>query len=281
MTSVSIVIPCYNGGDMVNQAVASALAQSHSDIEVLVVDDGSSDPITLETLKKIEGVGGARVIRQANQGLCAARNRGIEESTGDYILPLDHDDEIYPVYAAKAADVLDSRSEVGIVYGRAERFGTASGEWHLTEFSIGRMLATNLIYASAMFRRADWAAVGGYSSYMRLGYEDYDLWLKILGLDREVVFLDEIVFRYRSTEGSMISSMSEKDQIEAYALAFAHNTSLYERHADEFSAYLLAQRGLLLHFKGRYGRIEDAISRLGATRRSWRRALARRRQTSA
>ncbi|RYC05834.1 glycosyltransferase family 2 protein [Nocardioides zhouii] len=276
MTKVSIVIPCYNGGGLVQEAVTSALAQTHPAVEVLVVDDGSTDSTTLETLKHIEKAGQARVIRQENQGLCAARNRGIEESAGAYILPLDHDDEIYPDYAAKAVDVLDSRAEVGIVYGRAERFGATTGDWYLPDFSMGRMLATNLIYATAMFRRADWETVGGYSTYMQHGYEDYDLWLKILGLDRQVVRLDEVVFRYRSTEGSMISSMSYERQIESFAQAFAHNSSLYQRHANEFSEHLLAQRNLLHHFKGRYGRIENAISRLGAVRRSVRRRLAQR-----
>lgn len=267
MTKVSIIIPCYNGGDMVQTAVASALSQSHPQTEVVVVDDGSTDLETLRALDRTEIVGGARVIRQSNIGLSGARNRGIEESTGDFILPLDHDDEIHADYAAKAARVLDAQPDVAIVYARAERFGATTGEWDLPEFSMTAMLARNVIHACAMFRRSDWRAVGGYSQELRRGYEDYDFWLKLLGLGRDVVRIDEILFRYRDTGRSMASAMTHQDRVEAFAHIFAMNSSLYVQHADAFAEVLVGQQqqwDMLAHFKRRYGRVEDAISRIGA-----------------
>ena len=226
MTKVSIVIPCFNGGGLVREAVASALAQTHADVEVVVVDDGSTDPVTLAALEGVDA-GPARVIRQENRGLSGARNRGIEEATGDYILPLDHDDEIYPTYVAQAAAVLDEQPGVGIVYARAERFGASSGEWVLPDFTVGRMLTGNLIHASAAFRREDWRTVGGYSSALRRGYEDHDFWLKLLSLGRDVVRLDEILFRYRDTEDSLVKAMTRQDRVDAFAHSFATNSELY------------------------------------------------------
>lgn len=274
MTRVSIVIPCFNGADMVHDAVKSALAQTHDEVEVIVVDDGSTDPVTLSALARISAAGGVAVVRQENRGLSGARNSGIAAATGDYILPLDHDDELYPSYASKAAAVLDARGEVGIVYARAERFGATNGEWLLADFDMGQMLLGNQIFASAMFRRVDWQTVGGYSTELRNGYEDYDLWLSILGLEREVVRLDEILFRYRDTEASMLKSVDHQVHVDAFAYTFSKNASLYARHADKFAAAVIwetEQWGMLAHFKGRYGRLEDAISRLGAMRRRLRR----------
>lgn len=260
---------------MVLDAVASALAQTHPDTEVVVVDDGSTDSVTLAAISTVESAGQARVIRQANQGLSAARNHGIEDAVGDYILPLDHDDELYADYAAKAAAVLDADESVGIVYARVERFGATAGEWHLAEFSMRNMLAGNVIHASAMFRRTDWRTVGGYSHELRRGYEDYDFWLKILGLGREVVRLDEILFRYRLTDGSMANVMSHEDRVHAFAHTFATNAALFVQHADAFAEVVVGQRDqkweMLDHFKRRYGRVEDAISLLGALRQPVRR----------
>ena len=270
MTKVSVVIPSFNGRDMVRDTVAFALSHGHPEVEVVVVDDGSTDPVTMVALEQIKAEGRAKVIAQENRGPSGARNRGIDEAAGDYILPLDHDDEIHPDYAAKAAAVLDARPEVGIVYARVERFGASTGEWSHGDFAIGRMLMGNVIHASAMFRRADWIAVGGYSEEMRRGWEDHDFWLNILGVGREVVHLDEVLFRYRDTEGSFAKAMALDDQIDALAHNFATNSELYVRHTDEFVRELLGQRYMLAHFKRRYGRAEDALSRAGALRRRFR-----------
>ncbi|MBL0749125.1 glycosyltransferase family A protein [Nocardioides baculatus] len=269
MTSVSIVIPCYNGGDMVLAAVASALGQTHDETQVVVVDDGSSDEATLRALDELRDDGRALVLSQPNGGPSAARNLGIEMASGEYILPLDHDDEIHADYVARAASVLDSEPATGIVYARAERFGASEGEWDLPEFSLKAMFARNVIHACSMYRRTDWSLVGGYSTELRSGDEDYDFWLKILALGRGVVRLDEILFRYRDVGSSRAHVMTHADRVEALARIFAANSDLYVEHADAMAEMLIEhqrQWDMLAHFKKRYGRIEDAISRAGGFR---------------
>lgn len=270
MTKVSIVIPCFNGGDMVREAVDSALAQTHPDLEVVVVDDGSSDPVTLAALAEVAQLPGVKLVRQTNQGLPMALNRGVVETTGAYLLVLAHDDQFLPPYATLAAAVLDTRPEVGIVYCRAERFGASSGEWPLPDFDIGGMLFGNMIFASAMYRRADFDLVDGYSHARRRGFEDHEFWLRILALGREVERLDEILFRYRDTDGSLSNTMVPRDRVDAFAQIFAHNSELYVDHAQEFAAVVMGHWELLSHYKRRYGRVENAISRLGAIRRRLR-----------
>ena len=271
MTRVSIVIPCFNGGDMVRDAIASAIGQTHEDVEIIVVNDGSTDAATLAALERADRFDGLRVINQENRGLPLALNRGIHESSGAYVIPLAHDDEFYPTYVAKAAALLDDRSEVGIVYCRAERFGASVGEWELLDFDMGRMLVDNLIFACAMYRRQDWEAVGGYSKSMSRGFEDHDFWLKLLTLGREVERIDEVLFRYRDTYGSLSNTMVTSDRIAAFSAIFSANADLYVRHAREFAEVMIGQQEMLRHFKQRYGRIEDQIARLGELRRKLQR----------
>ena len=89
MTLVSIIIPCFNSGTTIEKAIASAKAQSWSSLEIIVVNDGSTDANTVSILDRIEGV---KIINQKNSGLPSARNTGFKHANGEYVLPLDADD---------------------------------------------------------------------------------------------------------------------------------------------------------------------------------------------
>ena len=91
MNFVSVVIPCYNSGVFIEKAINSVKKQTYNNIEIIVVNDGSTDPYTLNYLKKIKNI---TLINQKNKGLSNARNVGIKKAKGQYILPLDADDWI-------------------------------------------------------------------------------------------------------------------------------------------------------------------------------------------
>ena len=101
MKLVSVIIPLYNARRYVAQAIESALNQTYSNVEVIVVDDGSTDD-PLEVISKYP----VRVIRQDNQGVSAARNTGIREATGEFIVTLDADDAISPEYIVRAMSLM-------------------------------------------------------------------------------------------------------------------------------------------------------------------------------
>lgn len=177
MTRVSVVIPVYNAHEWVDEAAHSVLNQDHPDLEVIIVDDGSTDPKTIALMENPPWHG-VKVIRQDNAGSAAARNAGITAATGDYILPVDADDYIAPTYVSKAAQILDSEPTIGIVYAQAEFMGDATGPWQLPPYSLKLILTEGIIFATALFRKQDWFTVGGYDEtlYFR---EDHDFWLKI------------------------------------------------------------------------------------------------------
>lgn len=233
MKTVSIVIPCFNAGEYLVDAVNSALAQSWPDVEVLVVDDGSDDPATLRLLAEASWPR-TRVLRRKNAGPAAARNLAIAHATGDYILPLDADDVLAPTYVEKAVAVLDARPDVGVVYCKAMKFGAEHGPWELPAYALSELVIGNVIFVSALFRRSDWELVGGFDEELRYGIEDYDFWVKLVHRGREVVQLDEYLFNYRVREGSR-TALFERDDgrvVAAYAHIFRNNRDFYAEHAE-------------------------------------------------
>lgn len=203
---VSVIIPCYNHGHYLHESIGSVKRSTLVDIEVIVVDDGSTDAATL-AVYDTDVVEGCTLIRKSNAGLSAARNTGIAASRGRYILPLDADDRISPTYLEEAVQVLAQRPEVKVVYCKAEYFDGRAGTWDLPDFDMQTMLTQNLIFCSAMFRRADFDRTIGYNPNMLYGFEDWDFWLSMLESGGEVYRLPGVHFFYRMKAGSMVRSL--------------------------------------------------------------------------
>jgi len=206
---VSIIVPCYNQGLYLAEALESVEAQTYSNWECVIVDDGSTDKSKEVALSFCNKDRRFIYIYQENQGLSASRNNAIRNSHGEYILPLDADDKIHEDYIAQAVDVLEKRKDVKIVYCRAERFGLESGEWKLPQYSFGQMLICNSIFCTAMFRRIDYDQTTGYNPNMRGGLEDWNFWLSLLETGGEVYKIPHIFFYYRIKEKSMSKDMKE------------------------------------------------------------------------
>lgn len=208
---VSIIIPCHNDGTLLLEALASARAQTLTNCEIVIADDHSSDINTLNILKKLheEGVNIVKV-PDGHTGLPAARNCAVAHSRGKYILPLDADDLLAEDYARLASEELERQPDTAVCYAQAELFGLRSGLWRLESYSYPRLLCENMIFCSAMYRRSDFEKVGGYDERLRLGYEDWAFWIKLLEGGRRVVQLDSVLFYYRIREASLSASMRKR-----------------------------------------------------------------------
>jgi glycosyltransferase involved in cell wall biosynthesis len=198
---VSIVIPCYNMASYINQAVDSALAQTYFNIEVIVVNDGSTDA-SLFILQQY----GSRIVlvNQKNQGLGTARNRGIAESKGRFILPLDADDWISPDYLAKTVPLM-ADPQVGVVATDMQYFGLRQDLIKTLGFTLAIEMRSNQIPACSLIRSTAYAQTPGYVQE-RITYEDWNLWIDILKLGWKVAYVPEPLFHYRIREASMIST---------------------------------------------------------------------------
>ncbi|HBB02011.1 MAG: hypothetical protein A2W86_12965 [Bacteroidetes bacterium GWD2_45_23] len=193
---VSIIVPAYNAEKFIDETVRSALATRYDPIEIVIVNDGSSDA-TLDILEEIaEEHDIVRVYTQANAGASAARNHAISKAKGSYILPLDADNRISPDYVGEAVKVLQARPEVKLVSCEAWFFGDKNGRWRSPEFSINQLCRHNLVDNCAMYRKEDWQQVGGYCHKI-LGREDWDFWLSLFENGGEFVRLPIVGLYYR------------------------------------------------------------------------------------
>jgi glycosyltransferase involved in cell wall biosynthesis len=206
---VSIIVPCYNQAQYLNEALQSVLEQTYANWECIVVNDGSLDEteeIANEWVAK-----DTRFIyfKKENGGLSSARNFGISSSKGDFILPLDADDKIADNYVDLAIHSFAEDSSLKVVYCKAEIFGDVSGIWQLQPFSLLNLCTNNMIFCTAMFKKQDWVMVGGYDVKMLYGWEDWEFWIAILKNGGEVKCLDEVGFYYRVKSNSMVKALDD------------------------------------------------------------------------
>lgn len=232
---VSIIIPCFNYGHFIGDAIASIKKCDSSLYELIIVNDGSTDAHTQKVLRNLEK-SGYHIINQENKGVAAARNAGIAVARGKYILPLDADDEIYPLYLESAIGLMEKNSEIGVVYGRAQLFGAEQGEWKLPKFNIETLLIFNYIYVSAIYHRDIWLEVGGYDTDSRIdGWEDWDFWVSVAEKGWKFVQMDELVFRYRIHESSKMYPHRIKEEVPA-----AIQKHIMCRHAEFYRTHFVA-----------------------------------------
>lgn len=241
MPLVSVVIPCYNQGQFIEDAVASVAIQSFDDLEIIIVNDGSSDSFTNELLAGYDR-DRVRVIATDNRGLAAARNTGIGAAAGRYILPLDADDTINQGYVEKAVSILEENPEIGIVYCQATLFGAVETDWELPDYSLQRMLIDNIIFCSAFFRRDDWLAVGGYDEGMIYGWEDYSLWLSLIERGRKVHQIQERLFRYRVSSDSMVRSKEKWQKVEMLKRIYLRHQTIFSDNIEVWINAILDSR---------------------------------------
>lgn len=263
MPAVSVVIPVFQRSEYLMEAVRSAEKQDHVNLEIVVADDGSSDSSLDLLLEELSDRPKVRVLRLPHVGVAATRNRAIETSSAKYILPLDDDDLIEPDYVSKAVEVLEERPEVGIVYCLADLFGSVSGPWGLPPFTMKRMLLDNCIFVSAVFRKADWERVGGYSTSMP-AREDHDFFLRLLKVGVEPYRLNQVLFHYRQHAASrnQIVALDRTKLIEAHSRMLRENSELYIREAEQLWAAIFELKDEVNNLRNRYALLERWRSRL-------------------
>jgi glycosyltransferase involved in cell wall biosynthesis len=200
MTSrVSVVIPAYNQAQFLAEAIESALNQDEPPLEVIVVNDGSTD----RTAAVVAAFPSVRLLSQANHGLAAARNAGLAVCRGEFIVFLDADDRLLPGALRIGARLLAADPSLGFAAGHS-RFVSRDGTPQPTNQPLRNgddgylsMLLRNRIRnpAMVMFRRQILDVVGGFDSNVN-ACADYELYLRITR-DHPVVFHDDVVADYR------------------------------------------------------------------------------------
>lgn len=224
MNRVAVVVPCFNDGETLPDALGSLAGQEQH--ELVVVDDGSDDPGTLAALARAEQ-DGVHVVRRPNGGLSAARMSGVEATSAPYVMPLDADDALAPGALAALADALDADSRAAMAWGDVEIWGELD-----FAVRIGRRLDPwliahlNTLPVASLVRREALLAVGGWQ--LRSGYEDWDLWMSFAQDGWKGRYVPRLALRYRRRGGRMLADCIPRHD-ELYA-------DLRRRHPRLFAA---------------------------------------------
>lgn len=228
---LSVIIPCYEQGEWLMDAVASVYEQNHESWEIIIVDDGSK---SADTIREIDAVGElprVSVVRQDNRGLPAARNAGIAVARGRYVVPLDADDELGPGFMAEMVTALDGNPRAAFAHCWAEMFGDVSELWVTRPFNLYQLLLSNSVVGCVALRREAWESVGGYDETMVDGNEDWELWVRLSLAGWLQIEIRRVLFRYRRLGASM--STRTEARFEAGRMEIA------DRHRDAYSAEAL------------------------------------------
>ncbi len=196
MPKVSLVIPCYDLGRYLDEAVDSALGQTYDDFEILIVDDGSTDPQTVALLDGYDRPK-TRVLRGPHRGVTAARNLAIAEAKGELVSFFDADDKLHPDFLKRTVAVLDGDPSLTFASCWVHLFGHEEWDWKSEACDLVALLHDCSVCTAALVRLDAVRAVGGFDEAMELGHEDWDLWLSLVERGHRGVILPEVLFYYR------------------------------------------------------------------------------------
>lgn len=261
--NVSVVTPSYNRGEFLIESVESALLQTYESLEVIIVDDGSTDKETLLVLDELALHPRISVIHQENSGVAAAINTGVKASRGEFILVLADDDLIAPTYAEKAVTKLREDETLGVVSCRAGRFGAVNSQWEFPPFSPAQMAVGNCVHATSFYRRSDWEAIGGYREGLRGGYEDYDFWIRMIMLGRGFEQLPEELFFRRVGHPSLTSDYNRERGLKSdlLAIVYSENEAFFASQVSAILNELTITREELRKWKANYSAIDRIAGR--------------------
>ncbi len=237
---VAVVIPCYNNGRTLAQAIASVRGQ---ECELVVVDDGSDDALTLEVLHAARATG-VHVIRQENSGPAAARWAGVRATTAPYVFALDADDLMAPGALADLADALDAHPDLSFASGdisdpddpgRVGRPAADLDPWLVTYLNP---------MAISLYRRSALEATGGW----RGGgvHEDWDLWLTFAELGHHGIRIPRVIYYYRRSPGSRWEVGRRRYNSRVLELRAAHPALYAARRSNWFHSSAPLRTRILL-----------------------------------
>ena len=220
---VSILMPIYNYGNRINQTLNSVFDQDYTNIEVILVDDGSTDEFVKMKLKQLENVDKIKVVYKENGGPSSARNEAFRHSKGEYILPLDSDDMILDGYIRSCVNILTKNKDISPVYCDTHHVGQSQGVEKRPEWSKERLLQGPFIVNCSMFHRESFEKVNGYDEEM-FGWEDYDMWIRMMkeGYVGKRIPKPLFVYFHHEKDGT-VSTEANKNHMELYQRIITKN----------------------------------------------------------
>lgn len=239
---LSIVVSYFNLPDYVTETVESALASTFKDLEIIVVDDGSTDKRSPEVLAKLAQLERVQVIRQTNAGVAAARNFGVQKARGEFVALLDADDLVVPTYYERCIAILERYSNVGFVGSWNDDFDESGTLrfWPTFNPEPPMQLIFNTTNCQGLVMRHEaYELAGGHDSKLNMFLDDWEATIAMLAKDIRGVMIPMPLFRYRIRQGSVFRSKADLWYRNYEYIAQKH-VDLYRKYAIEIIAFLNA-----------------------------------------
>ena len=228
---LSVVIPYYNLGAYIGECVASLLASSYKKMEIIIVNDGSTDPESISALERLSARDSIMIVHCKNKGLAATRNEGAALANGDYLAFLDADDKVAPDYYEKAIDALKANTNVFFAGSWVQYFENSDQVWPTFTPQPPYALVHNPVNSSGFVYKKEAFLKGGLNDKaVDYGMEDYESVIHMLACGYNGVIVPEVLFYYRVRTGSMFRNISEKKLLYS-------NKYIAEKHAAYYSNF--------------------------------------------
>lgn len=270
---ISVVIPSYNHGAFLIEAIESLVDQTYQNWECIIVDDGSTDNTQLIAQRLIDYYGSENIqlLTQENSGVVHARRNGIQYARGEYILFLDSDDKIHPRFLEDASFLLSIYADIGFVYTNLEYFGAKVGSVNYGTFDLTKFLENNQATVSSLFKRQAYEDAGGFKDAMEEGLEDWELWVSMCDRGWMGYHLDRTYLYYRQHhQGSRLQNLLSRQPLlrrqKAKIVCFhekLYSPKAVEKARKELESYnLLVEESaeLLNQWPTLYSRLLEAIN---------------------
>lgn len=229
---VSVIIPYYNQGHFLLEALDTINVQDYQNIEVIIVNDGSTDKESLYVLETIRSAYNSfLILTQENLGPSVARNNAVKHSSGEFLLFLDADDRIHQQTIRYCIEEVSKDEMVGVIYGNYQRFGEKAGLQKQAEFEIIQMLRANQIALCSMVRKKAFLDVGGFDEILSLkGVEDWDLWLNLYEKNWKFKYIDELMFDIRVHKDSRTYTVAERNIEDSIDYVYKKHSKIVARN---------------------------------------------------
>lgn len=232
---VSVVVPYYNLGKYLSECLDSIFSSKGIEFEVVVVNDGSTDPASLDVLREEEAKRpqGLRVLNIPNGGLANARNTGAQAAKGELVAFVDADDRIGPTFLSRALAVLKRFSNVHMVYSWVRFFDGGYGIWHSWTFDLPYLLCHNELVPLVLVRKDSFLKYGQNKSHIIYGLEDFEGWISMAEAGCGGVAIPEPLVEYRIREDSMFKVIENDKKLYLYDLISNEHPDFYRRYGVE------------------------------------------------
>ena len=222
-------------GAFIEETVDSVLASDYSSLELVIVDDGSTDPVSLVKLEELKdrGIERLKIVRSSNRGLASARCRGVEAASGQYIVLVDADDQIEPSFIGRGVRLIEQFENVQIVFSWEQYFGDSHDVFPGWNFEFPYLLGHNQTCPICVVDRAAWLTHGRNKSKFSYNFEDYESWISMVAAGCGGVCIHECLVKYRIRQDGLWQGSGRPQQLFLYELLASEHPQLFQTYGME------------------------------------------------